>query len=363
MNEKLIKEIKKFNQKSVFKIRFRKQKDDYSIYLEVQRKDLRKTINLKGFTVTGKISNILSDKQIIQKAHEKQLYYNHLYEMKGNNALVQDKLRETNVVDFYDDLRNRKKGNTFKNWSNSFNHFKEFSKGYIKFSDITIQYCETYREYLLSKVSENTTSTYYSNLKTVLNIAVMRKLIESNPASYVKNPKPIPKREFLTVEEIKNLSESDYENSDIKNAFLFSCFTGLRISDILKLSWNDIKKEYLEIKQQKTEELLRIKIPETANKILTMQKELYANSDKVFQLPGEVAINRHLGRWLKENDISKHITFHCGRHTFATMCLTYDIDLYTVSKLLGHTDIKHTQIYAKIIDKKRDKAIDKLPIF
>lgn len=363
MNEKLIKEIKKCNQKSVFKIRFRKQKDDYSIYLEVQRKDLRETINLKGFTVTGKISNILSDKQIIHKANEKQLYYNHLYQLKGNNALVQDKLRESNVIDFYDDLRNIKKGNTLKNWSNSFKHFKEFSKGYVKFTDITIQYCENYREYLLSKVSGNTTSTYFANFKTMLNVAVMKKLIDNNPASYVKNPKPTPEREFLTVEEIKTLTESNYENSDIQNAFLFSCFTGLRISDIINLSWNDIKKEYLEIKQQKTEETLRFKIPETANKILTMQKGLYINSDRVFQLPGEVAINRHLSRWIQENNINKHITFHCGRHTFATMCLTYDIDLYTVSKLLGHKDIKHTQIYAKIIDKKRDEAIDKLPNF
>ena len=64
---------------------------------------------------------------------------------------------------------------------------------------------------------------------------------------------------------------------------------------------------------------------------------------------------------IQKAGINKRITFHCGRHTFATMCLTYDIGIYTVSKLLGHTDVKHTQIYAKLIDKKRDEAIDKLP--
>lgn len=363
MKEKLLKEITKCNQKSVFKIRYRKQKIGYSIYLEIQRKDLRKTINLKGFNVIDRPSKIISDKQIIQKAHEKQLFYNHQYLLKGNKALVNDKLRESNIIDFYNVLLNKKTGNTRKNWSNALRHFRIFSEGFVKFSDITIQYCENYREYLLSKVSENTTCTYFSNFKAMLNVAVMRKLIDNNPASYVKNSVPATEREFLTVGEIKLLSRNYYENGDIQNAFLFSCFTGLRISDIIKLSWNDIKKEYLEIRQHKTDEPLRIKLPESANKILRTQKELYSNSDKVFQLPGEVAINRHLGRWLRKNGINKHITFHCARHTFATMCLTFDIDLYTVSKLLGHTDIKHTQIYAKIIDKKRDEAINKLPVF
>lgn len=72
-------------------------------------------------------------------------------------------------------------------------------------------------------------------------------------------------------------------------------------------------------------------------------------------------ISRVVARWAVLAGINKHITFHCARHTFATLCLTYDIDLYTVSKLLGHRDIKTTQIYAKLIDKKKDEAIDKLP--
>ena len=363
MNSKLLNDIKKCNQKSAFKIRYRKQKSGYSIYLEIQRTDLRKTINLKGFSVTDKVSNLTSDKQVIQKAYEKQLHYNHLYELKGNNALAQDKLRESNVIDFFEDLKNKKEGNTLKNWSNALKHFREFSKGYVRFSDITIQYCENYREYLLSKVSENTTSSYFSTLRTVLNNAVMRELIYRNPASYVKNPKVTPERNFLVADEIENLVKSNYMIPDIQNAFLFSCYTGIRISDIIDLTWDNIQGDYLNFKQLKTEEHLRFKLPNTAKTILLKQSANINESDKVFRLPGQVTINKHIGRWLRENGIEKHITFHCARHTFATLCLTYDIDLYTVSKLLGHTDIKHTQIYAKIIDKKRDEAIDKLPSF
>lgn len=91
-------------------------------------------------------------------------------------------------------------------------------------------------------------------------------------------------------------------------------------------------------------------------------KRLVANeNDKVFDLKSHQVTTKYLKRWVKDTGINKKITFHCARHTFATLCLTHDIDLYTVSKLLGHRDIKSTQIYAKLIDKKKDEAIDKLP--
>ena len=360
MNEKLKKELKKLNYKSSYKIKYRKQKDGYSLYLEIQRKNLRETINLKGYILSDIASTVQKDKQILQKANEEKSKYNERYELNGNNVLLQNKLRESNVIDFYNALRSKKSGNTLKSWNNAYKHFQRFTKGYIKFSDITLQFCENYREYLLSEVSENTACTYYANFKTLLNNAVKKGIIQSNIASYVENPKPTPKREFLTINEIEKLSNSEYFLPDIQNAFLFSCFTGLRISDIKKLRWDNINEGYLEIEQEKTDELLRLKLSETANNILNKQHQ---DSELVFDLPGEVAINRHLEKWLKENGITKKITFHCARHTFATMCLTYDIDIYTVSKLLGHTDIKHTQIYAKLIDKKRDAAIDKLPTF
>ena len=82
----------------------------------------------------------------------------------------------------------------------------------------------------------------------------------------------------------------------------------------------------------------------------------------VFDLiPSENKINKHIKNWIQAAGINKHVTFHISRHNFATLLLSSDIDIYTVSKLLGHKDVKVTQIYAKLIDKKRDEAIEKLP--
>ena len=240
-------------------------------------------------------------------------------------------------------------------------HFNKFTNGHIKFSAITLPLCDSYREYLLSVVSPNTTSTYYSNFKAMLNIALKKNIISKNPAIFIKNPSVKAKREFLVEIEIKKISNDTIINQNIKNAFLFSCFTGLRISDIKSLTWKNVKEQRLEVLQKKTSDTLRMKISSSAQNILSAQRNGDKLSDHIFRLPGEDAINKHIKRWILRNGIDKHITFHCARHTFATLCLTYDIDIYTVSKLLGHKDIKHTQIYAKIIDKKRDDAIDKLP--
>jgi len=362
MNEKLTKEMAKYNYQSLFKIKYRQQKQNYSLYLEIQRKDIRKTINLKGLTISGKTSDLLQDRQILRKANEEQTIYNLQYKLHGNESLKKVKLQDSSVVEFYEMLKNKKKGNTYRIWSNALRHFNIFTSGYLKFSAITVQFCDNYREYLLSVVSPNTTSTYYSNFKTMLNVALMKNYISKNLAIFIKNPSVKAKREYLTEKEIKKISRDIIIDQDIKNAFLFSCFTGLRISDIKSLQWKNIKEQYLEIQQKKTSDTLRMKISNSAQNILSEQTNVKKSSDNVFQLPAENTTNKRINQWISRSGIDKHITFHCARHTFATLCLTYDIDLYTVSKLLGHKDIKHTQIYAKIIDKKRDDAIDKLPI-
>ena len=123
-----------------------------------------------------------------------------------------------------------------------------------------------------------------------------------------------------------------------------------------------IHDKYIQFRQQKTGDMERIKLNPDALKIIEEQikTNLIGNSN-IFNLPSRTHIKRLMRIWIKESQINKKITFHCSRHTFATLCLTYDVDLYTVSKLLGHRDIKTTQIYAKLIDKKKDEAIDKLP--
>jgi integrase len=175
-------------------------------------------------------------------------------------------------------------------------------------------------------------------------------------------PKTEVHKEFLTLPELKALKNTACENGQTKNAFLFSCFTGLRYRDIESLHFEDIREGYLHFRQQKTKGYERIKLSQNALEIISRQREINGGEGTVFRLLFSTTTQKHINQWVEDAGINKHITWHSGRHTFATLALTHDIDLYTVSKLLGHKEIKTTQIYAKLVDKKKDEAIDKLPV-
>ena len=148
---------------------------------------------------------------------------------------------------------------------------------------------------------------------------------------------------------------------DIKNAYLFSCFCGLRISDIMLLKWKNIIKDRgaytLEIVMKKTKDPIYLPLSDQALKWLPSQSGKTAE-DKVFYIPLFNYVNPALAEWAKKAGLNKHMTFHTARHTFATMMLTLGADLYTVSKLLGHSDVKITQVYAKIVNQKKNDAVN-----
>lgn len=168
---------------------------------------------------------------------------------------------------------------------------------------------------------------------------------------------------YLTLEEVRMLAATPCRYPDIKRSFLFSCLTGLRKSDIEKLVWGEIHKQgdYTRIifTQKKTGGLEYLDISPEAEKLLG---ERGKESDLVFPFMHSISlIEDTLKSWTTEAGIKKHITFHCGRHTFATLMLDLGTDLFTVSKLLGHRDVKTTQIYAKILDKNKQQAVSKIP--
>ncbi|MBQ7424507.1 MAG: integrase catalytic domain-containing protein, partial [Prevotella sp.] len=150
-------------------------------------------------------------------------------------------------------------------------------------------------------------------------------------------------------------------NEQVKKAFIFSCFCGLRLSDVRTLTWNKIHKMpdgktlYVHVFMQKTQKPLNVPLSGEALKVLEEKK----NPDEpIFKLPtSDATINYHIKNWVKNGHIDKTISFHCSRHTFATMMLTLGADLYTTSKLLGHANVTTTQIYSKIIDKKKTEAV------
>ena len=148
----------------------------------------------------------------------------------------------------------------------------------------------------------------------------------------------------------------------LKNAFLFSCFTGLRKSDIMQLRWSEIIKDngrliiYKRI--QKTQRWLSIPLSGKAIEWLP-KRNRHANEDgNIFKPMSNSSISDNIRKWALAAGIKhKRVSFHTARHTFATLELSLGADLYTVSKLLGHSSITTTQVYAKVVDKQKEQAV------
>ena len=201
----------------------------------------------------------------------------------------------------------------------------------------------------------NTQLYYLKMLRYCLNCAVYEDYITVNPMDKIKNedkPKRCrTERDYLTIKELTRLVHTPFYNTLLKKAFLFSCFCGLRHCDIIALRWEDIRYDengnaLLNIIQKKTKEAISLPLSSEAIKHLPNRGNAQ-ETEKVFA--GLVSLGRSneiLHRWVEQAGISKHVTFHTARHTHATMMLTLGVDLYTVSKLLGHTNIQTTQIYA-----------------
>lgn len=253
-------------------------------------------------------------------------------------------------------------------------HIKNY-KGKVRLCDVDENYCKGFVQYLSTAKSgrstvnektlaKSTANLYFSILTSALNEAVRKKIIISNPVKSLSKEerKPIKSsgtsRPYLTIEEVKKLIKTGCNNEQVKRAFLFGCFSGLRISDIRNLTWDNISVENgayrLSIVMQKTQDPLTMRLNKQAVKWMPEH-----NGNFVFDLPVNAAtINDCLKSWAKKAGISKDISFHVSRHTFATMELTLGADLYVVSKLLGHKDLSVTQVYAEIISKKREEAVE-----
>ena len=273
----------------------------------------------------------------------------------------------------------RKSSNTAEGIKTVTAHLRRYIATAYNGEDITLskidkRFCEGFSAYLTGdnsrwagKLSPNTRALYYSGLETALNEAYRKGIITVNPATFVEErekPHGEPsERDYLTAEELKTLAAAKCPNEQVKAAFLFSCFTGLRLSDIEGLTWDAIHKDgstwCIELRMQKTRRIIYLPLSEAARRYMPERGEKGAES-LVFDLPKRITTQSDVRTWVKRAGISKSISFHCARHTFATLALTRGADLYSISKLLGHTNIATTQIYAAIIDRRKQEAANLL---
>ena len=284
-----------------------------------------------------------------------------------------------NLLDYLENIGKQSAEQGSRNYArtvlNTVRALKLFRGDYIAFRDVDKEFLSEFTDYLRQmpkaskygvlkaggRLSNNSVVSYYGTLRTVINRAYKEGIITVNPTKefdFASKVRQEPsRREYLTIDELKTLINTECRHEIVKRAFLFSCLCGLRVSDIRKLKWCDLQRSggrvRIEITMQKTKEPLYLPISDEALKWLPERGETN-DSDFIFPLTHEGTVNDTLQHWAKVAGITKHISFHCARHTHATMMLTLGADLYTVSKLLGHKNIATTQIYAKIVDKKKE---------
>lgn len=290
--------------------------------------------------------------------------HNGLYGVKTN------KNKYTDFVHYFEMLTRKREetGVNFNHWFCTYKHLKEYSiytKNRPAFSQISQKWLEDFKAYLLSKISVNSSASYFNVLRHGIYEATRDKLITNDPLRYVQSPKTVESiRDYLTLDELNMLAQTNCKDDLYKRAFLFSCLTGLRISDMIKLKWSEIKETeeigyHIVYTQKKTQKNELLQINQQAMDLLGQRQE---DERKVFEgLIYSDAKNRMLKIWALDAGVRKNVTFHIARHTFATLQLTMGTDIYTVSKLLGHRKVSTTQIYGKIIDETKRKAVDNLP--
>jgi len=353
------------------KVRSRKLRDGKrdTVYLDYYDHG-RRWLEYLGVYLTG---NRPADKETLRLA-ENIAAKRRLELASDEHGFAMQAKQKADFIDYCRKLGESKRSpNTRVVWRNATGHLRTFAGGPIQFSKVSHSFLQSFKEYLLGRVKQNSALVYLARIKTASRQAVKDGILSKNPASDVSIKRQATRREFLTLEELERLAQTKCSNQDTRAAFLFSAFSGLRYSDVKALAWHKVKHVnggcVLEFTQAKTGGVETVPLSEQATAILKDQTDARAStrikteipSDAVFKLGAQQTIDKAIRDWVKRAEIGKKISFHSARHTFATLSLTHGVDLYTLSKLLGHKHIGTTEIYAQVVDQKKRQAVEMLP--
>ena len=270
------------------------------------------------------------------------------------HSLVANHVGRMTLVDYCRDKIKRK---------STLDHMERFFKA-LEIRALDERSLSDFQAHLLTKLKPATVRVTMTHLNTALNQAVREKVLVRNPANLIKKIQvKEPLTVFLSREEIQTLSRTRIRGEDgvggrIKRAFLFSCFTGLRFSDLQRLTWAEIKGREIALVQKKTGTVVRIPINETAWSQINPGDRIPPLDEPVFGLVNKNTTHGYIPAWGKAAGLSKHLHFHIARHTFATLALESGADPMTLKNLLGHSKIEQSLHYAKVTNPLRRKAVE-----
>ena len=354
-----------------------------SLYLDMYYRGNRKKEGLKLYIVPGNTPEIKQRNSNARKLAE-QIKAQRILDIQKNGLVDWEKLKRSRTtlvswLEHYASSEEQLSVSSTRSKKNAKARVEQYlasiGKPDMLLAEVDREFCRGFIAFLRTckynkgkKTISNTTARLMVNrIAAALNKAVVEGLIPSNPFKTLeakeKPKKDSVAREFLTIEELKVLIKTPCRYEIVKKAFLFSCFTGLRYSDVKSLRWSEIhtaadgKTLYIEHDQVKTKSRVTIPLSDEALKWMPKREEgidLVYHELRITATTVEVVLQE----WMEDCQIDKHITYHCSRHTAATTLLTLGANLYVVSKLLGHSSIKMTEVYAKIVDQKKIETMN-----
>jgi integrase len=361
---------------SIYLARWNGDKWDYEFLKELYIIPEKTPADKDKNTETLRLANAVKAQKIVELQNTA-----HGFSMSAGRSKV-------NFLDYIQSIADKKRDNATKKGRDKrssgydqyralYSHIQQYSGIKTTFKQVDKKYCEGFIEYLKTaksgnnksiSLNENTQFGLLRMLGYVLNYAVSDEVTNINPLKQIKTENK-PKKHaanvcFLTVEELQALTAAP-TLPNIKSTFLFSCYSGLRFSDVKGLTWGKLQKDnegktYINFTQKKTQKQEYLPLAQKAIQFLPLRPAGVADTDLIFSIPSNGYVNAFLKQWAIAAGIKKHLTFHVARHTNATLLLSLDVPIETVSKMLGHSDIQTTQIYAKVINKSMQAAADKL---
>ena len=259
---------------------------------------------------------------------------------------------------------------TLERYTTSLRHTIEFMQWKYNVSDIDITkidhaFISDYEFWLRSvrNCANNTAVKYIKNFNKIIKICLANHWIDKNPFANYKSKVKEVERVYLTEDEIQSIMEKEFKTerlSLVRDIFLFSCFTGLAYIDVKNLTKSHISfgidgEKWIFTHRQKTESASKIPILPVSQMIIDKYENhpQCNNEDKLLPILSNQKMNAYLKELADICNIDKELTFHIARHTFATtVTLTNGVPIESVSKMLGHKNLKTTQHYAKVLDKK-----------
>lgn len=324
-----------------------------SLYLDIYRHGKRTyqflNLYLIGNPVLDGDTRRLAEVKRSQLEIEIQMY---------GTGLIPDHQKKKCFIDYFREVARSKSS---CNWPNTLNYLKLFFGESVTFEELTDHRLTEFRDYLVNTVHVNTAYSYLATTKAALNRAVRDRIIPVSPAATVEPIKRTESRRcYLTINELRQLVQAPCPNAEVRRAFFWACYSGQSRCDVRSLQWHQIEDAWLRYHRGKTkDELVSVALADDALEIIGKRGK---PNELVFpNLPANRYIGIVLTKWAQRAGITKNVTFHVARHTFATMSLEFGGDLYTVSKQLGHKHVQTTQIYAKVVDRKKRAMADALP--